>query len=197
MRQVRRWAIAGVGSAAAGMLMAAAAWACVSGPVVSLSTINAKAGQEIGVTGTGFRANDQLLVRFNALDGPVLATVGPPVTGGTLDTKVTIPAGTKPGSYVLVITQQNAAGQMSLAPVRAALSVVGDAGANPVLGAQGSAVDNTQRAVGLAKSDQTVSGGTLALVALGVGGIGMFLAGMAALFAGRRSSAAEAARVRS
>jgi hypothetical protein len=177
--------------------MAAAAFACVSGPVTNLSTINAKAGQEIGVTGTGFRANDQLLVRFNALDGPVLATVGPPVTSGNLDTKVTIPDGTKPGSYVLIITQQNAAGQLSLAPVRAALTVVGDAGSSPVLGAQGSTVDNTQRVASLARSNESVSGGTLALVALGVGGIGMFLAGMAALFAGRRGGAPEAARVRS
>jgi hypothetical protein len=177
--------------------MAAAAWACVSGPVVQLSTINAQAGQEIGVTGTGFRATDQLLVRFNSLDGPVLTTVGPPVTGGNLDTKVTVPAGTKPGSYVLVFTQQNAAGQLSLAPVRAALSVVGDAGSTPVVGAQGSVVDTAQRASGLAKSDQSIGGGTLALVALGVGGIGMFLAGMAALFAGRRGGAPEAARVRS
>ena len=36
--------------------------------------------------------------------------------------------------------------------------------------------------------------GTLALVALGVDGVGMFLAGMAALFAGRRSTAPEAAK---
>ncbi len=67
MRSVRRWALAGVGSAAAGVLMASAAFACVSGPVVNLSTINAKAGQEVGITGTGFRnTGDQIVVRWNA-----------------------------------------------------------------------------------------------------------------------------------
>src|SRR4051794_34254032 len=50
MKSVRRWALASVGSAAAGVVMAAAAFACVSGPVVNLSTINAKAGQEVGIT---------------------------------------------------------------------------------------------------------------------------------------------------
>jgi len=49
----------------------------------------------------------------------------------------------------------------------------------------------------MARSDNSISGGTLALIALGVGGVGMFLAGTAALFAGRRGSAPEAARVRS
>src|SRR5580765_3150078 len=62
MRQVRRWAIGGVTTAAAGVLMAAAAWACVSGPVVNLSTINAKAGQEVGITGTGFQATNQVQI---------------------------------------------------------------------------------------------------------------------------------------
>ena len=70
MRSVRRWALASVGSAAAGVLMAAAAFACVSGPVVNLSTINAKAGEEVGITGTGFQAANQVQIRWNALDGP-------------------------------------------------------------------------------------------------------------------------------
>ena len=196
MRQGRRWAMAGVGTAAVGVLMAAAAWACVSGPVANLSTINAKAGQEVGLTGTGFQTANQAVVRFNALDGPVLATVNAPIAGGNLDTKFTVPEGTKPGSYVIIITQQSANGQLSLAPVRAVMNVVGDAGTQPVLGAPAATADNTQRANGLAKSNQSVSGGTLALVALGVGGVGMFLAGMAALFAGRRGSAPEAARAR-
>jgi len=177
--------------------MAAAAFACVSGPVVQLSTISAKAGQEVGITGTGFQAPNSAVVRFNALDGPVLTTVNAPITGGTIDAKFTVPEGTKAGSYVIIITQQNAAGQLTNAPVRAVFNVVGDAGAQPVLGAAGSTTDNSARATSLARSDNSVSGGTLALVALGVGGVGMFLAGMAALFAGRRSSAPEAARVRS
>lgn len=201
MKSVRKWSIAGVGSAAAGVLMAAAAFACVSGPVVNLSTINAKVGQEVGITGTGFQAGNSAVVRFNALDGPVLTTVNAPIaaggTNGALDAKFTVPDGTKPGSYVIIVTQQNAAGQLTNAPVRAVFNVIGDGGANPVVGAAPASADNTLRANGLARTDNSVSGGTLALVALGVGGVGMFLAGMAALFAGRRGSAPETARARS
>ncbi len=197
MRQARRWAIGGLTTAAAGVFMAAAAWACVSGPVVNLSTINAKAGQEVGITGTGFQTANAAQIRWNALDGPVLTTVPAPIANGNLDAKFTVPEGTKAGSYVVIVTQTKADGTMSLSPIRAVMNVTGDAGTNPVLGAQAASTDQTVRADSLARSDDSISTGTLALVALGVGGVGMFLAGMAALFAGRRSSAPEAAKARS
>jgi hypothetical protein len=196
MKSVRRWALASVGSAAAGVVMAAAAFACVSGPVVNLSTINAKAGQEVGITGTGFQAANAAQIKWNALDGPVLANVAAPITGGNLDAKFTVPEGTKAGSYVVIITQTKADGSMSLSPIRAVMNVTGDAGTNPVVGAT-TGQDTAVRADSLARSDDSISTGTLALVALGVGGVGMFLAGMAALFAGRKSSAPEAAKARS
>jgi hypothetical protein len=195
--RVRRLAMGGVGAAAAGVLFAAAAWACVSGPVVNLSTISAKPGQEVGITGTGFQAANQAQVRFNALDGPVLATVNPPLTGGALSSTFTIPAGTAPGSYVIIVTQTTADGKLSLSPVRAVMSVTGDAGAQPVLGATAASTDTSARATSLARDNQSISTGSLALVALGVGGVGMFLAGMAALFAGRKASSPETARARS
>ncbi len=198
MRSVRRWALAGVGSAAAGVLMASAAFACVSGPVVNLSTINAKAGQEVGITGTGFRTTtDQIVVRWNALDGPIVATMAPPITGGNLAANFIVPEGSKPGSYVVVVSQTKADGSLSLSPVRSVMSVTGDAGTNPVVGAPAASTDTALRADGLARSDDSISTGTLALVALGVGGVGMFLAGMAALFAGRKSTAPELAKARS
>ena len=197
MKSVRRWALAGVGTTAAGMMMAAAAFACVSGPVVNLSTISAKPGQEVGITGTGFQTTNPAVIRWNALDGPVLATVPAPITGGNLSSTFTVPPGTQPGSYVVVVSQTKADGSLSLSPIRAVMSVTGEAGTAPVVGAPAAAADPTPRADALARSDESVSTGTLALVALGVGGVGMFLAGMAALFAGRRGSAPEAARARS
>ena len=196
MRHVGRLSLGVLGAAAGGMLLAAAAWACVSGPVVNLSTINAKAGQEVGITGTGFQTGNSAVVRFNTLDGPVLTTVNAPITGGTIDARFTVPDGTKPGSYVIIVTQQNAAGQLTNAPVRAVMNVVGDAGAQPVLGAASSTSDNAARATSLARTDNSISCGTLALVALGVGGVGRFLAGMADLFAGRQGSTPAAARAR-
>ena len=197
MRQVRRLAIGGMATAAAGVFMAAAAFACVSGPVVNLSTINAKAGQEVQITGTGFQAANQAVVRWNALDGPVLTTVPAPITGGNLSANFTVPQGTTPGSYVVIVSQTKADGSMSLSPIRAVMNVTGEAGTTPVVGAAPASTDNSVRADGLARSDDSISMGTLALVALGVGGVGMFLAGMAALFAGRRSTAPEAAKARS
>ena len=177
--------------------MAAAAWACVSGPVVNLSTISAKAGQEVTITGTGFQTGNQAVIRWNALDGQVLNTVPAPIASGNLTATFTVPEGTKPGSYVVIVTQTKPDNTLTLSPVRAVMSVTGDAGAAPVVGAPAASADTTARANGLARSDESISTGTLALVALGVGGVGMFLAGMAALFAGRRSSAPEAARARS
>jgi len=96
-----------------------------------------------------------------------------------------------------LISQTNPDGKVSLSPVRAVMSVTGDAGTQPVLGAPASNTDTAARATSLARDDQSISTGSLALVALGVGGVGMFLAGMATLFAGRKGSTPEAARVRS
>jgi len=197
MRQVRRLAIGGMATAAAGVFMAAAAFACVSGPVVNLSTINAKAGQEVGITGTGFQATNAAQIKWNALDGPVLTTVPAPITGGNLAASFTVPQGTAPGSYVVIVSQTKADGTLSLSPIRAVMNVTGEAGTSPVVGAPAASTDTAARAESLARSDDSISMGTLALVALGVGGVGMFLAGMAALFAGRRSTAPEAAKARS
>src|SRR4028119_2499096 len=97
MRQVRRLAIGGMATAAAGVFMTAAAFACVSGPVVNLSTINAKAGREVGITGTGFPATNAAQIKWNALDGPVLTTVPAPITGGNLAANFTVSQGTTPG----------------------------------------------------------------------------------------------------
>lgn len=194
--RVRRWAMAGVGAAAAGVLSASAAWACVSGPVMNLAPVSAKPGQEVTVSGTAFQTGNQVIVRWNALEGPVLATVAPPITDGRMSATFTVPQGTRPGSYVVIVTQNKADGSLSLSPVRAVMSVTGDVGAQPVVGAPAATADTSARADGLVGDDESISMGTLALVALGVGGVGMFLAGMAALFAGRRGSAPEAAKAR-
>ncbi len=194
MRSVRRWATAGLGAAAVGVLSAAAAWACVAGPSIFTSTISAKAGEEITVTGVDFRSAQPVLIRFNAVDGPVLADLGAP-RNNRVEGTVTVPPGTAPGSYVLVATQTGPDGKFTQTPVRAMLNVVGQGA--PVMAATNPAVNDEARPTGLVTADNEISGGTLALVGLGVAGIGMFVAGLAALFAGRRSSTPETARARS
>ncbi|HEX6595767.1 MAG TPA: hypothetical protein VF045_02455 [Acidimicrobiales bacterium] len=164
---------------------------------MNLSTSTVKAGEEVTVNGTGFRQPHPVQVRFNALDGPVLATFDAPKSDRTVTGAVTIPQGTAPGNYVLVFSQTGPDGKLSQLPIRALVAVVGPTGQMPITGASLSPVE--ERPVGLVEADNDIAGSTLALIFLGVAGAGMFAAGMAALFAGRRGSgqAPEAAKVRS
>lgn len=193
--RVRRWAIGGLSAAGAVLLAGAAAWACVSGPAINLSTVNAKPGDQVTVTGTNFSKSDPVTVRWNALDGPVLATFAPP-NSGNVSGVITVPADAKAGNYVLILTQSSPDGHLSQQPIRALLTVTPDGAANPVVGASVAQRD-TGRATGLVTTDNSISGTTLALIGLGVAGVGMFVAGMAALFAGRRGRVPEVARARS
>lgn len=181
---VRRFALGALSSITVLVVAASAAWACVSGPVVNLSTTTAKPGEQVTLTGTGFRQADPIQVRFNGLDGPILAEGAVPARDRTVETSFTVPPSTAPGNYVLIVTQSRD-GQMTLSPIRAVLTVVGPSGQTPVLGADRTA-DDAERMPALLRSDNSVSNGTLALVALGVAGVGMFSAGIAALAASRR-----------
>jgi hypothetical protein len=194
--RVRRWAIGGLSAVGAVVVAGATAWACVSGPAVNLSTVNAKPGDVVTVNGTGFSKPDPVTVRWNALDGPVLATFDKPNSDRQVTGQITVPADAKAGNYVLILTQSSADGKLSQMPIRALLTVTPANGAAPVVGGQ-LAAQQAPRADGLVTTDNSVSGTTLALVGLGVAGVGMFVAGMAALFAGRKGRAPEAARVRS
>jgi len=192
---VRRFAIGALAGAAGLVLAGSAAWACVSGPVVNLSTISAKAGEQVTLTGTGFRSPDPVQVRWNALDGPIIAEVAKPESDRTINATFTVPQGTAPGSYVVIVGQTKD-GKPTLSPIRAVLGVAGPTGTNPVVGADATS-DTGDRMPALVRSDSDVSNGTLALVALGVAGIGMFAAGIAALATSRRGGVtAEPARVK-
>jgi hypothetical protein len=193
--RMRRWAIGGLSGVGAVLVAGATAWACVSGPAVNLSTVNAKPGQEVTVNGTNFSRPDPVTVRWNSLDGPVLATLDKPVSN-VVTGAFTVPADAKAGNYVVILSQTGADGKLSQLPVRALLTVTPENGAAPVVGASVSQTD-TARPAGLVSTDNDISGATLALIGLGVAGVGMFVAGMAALFAGRRGKAPEAVRARS
>ena len=192
---VRKLLIGGLGAAAAVVLAAAGAWACVSGPSVTFNTATVKPGETVTATLRDFRKADPIQVRWNDLGAPVLASFESNGSGTPFSGTFAVPADAKPGNYVVIFSQSAPDGKVSQAPVRALLTVGGAGGANPVIGAPVSPVD-ADRPVGLVTEDNSVSAGTLALVALGVGGVGMFLAGMAALFAGRRDQAPQAAPAR-
>jgi hypothetical protein len=188
----KRWAAAGIVAAGGVLLAAAAAWACVSGPAVNLSTVNAKPGQEVTINGTNWSKADPVTVRWNALDGPVLATLDKPESGRVTGT-FTVPADARAGNYVVVLSQSSTDGKLSQLPVRSLISVVPENGAAPAVGAALVPTD-TARPSGLISTDNSVSGATLFLIGLGVAGVGMFVAGMAALFAGRRARTPEPVR---
>ncbi len=174
------------------MLLAATAWACVAGPSAFTSTVNVKAGEQLQMTGVDFSDEAPVLVRFDALDGPVLADLGlPSEDRGLVTGDVTIPAGTAPGDYVLVMTQAGPDGEAIQTPVRALVSVVGETGTAPVVGAELGAADQA-RAAQLAVDDNEIGIGALVLMAVGVAGVGLLIAGGAAVAAGRRSSKAPA-----
>ena len=190
----RRAVFAGV-CAGVVLLLSAQAWACVFGPSVFLNTSTTKAGESVTVEGLNFRPDMPVVARMNSLDGPVLAEMGMPegdrrrVFG-----PVTIPAGTQPGNYVIVFTQAGTNGAAQV-PTRALLSVVGQGGAEPTLGAPvGVATD--ARAARIETESDGISAVTLLLFGFGTAGIALFLGGIAALVSRRGSPAPQAERAK-
>ena len=187
-----RATLAVVATVITAVLLTATAWACVAGPTAFTSTVNVKAGEQVGVEAVQFSdKKTPVLVRFNALDGPVLADLGTPAgEAGRVVGSVTIPPGTEAGDYVLVFTQESG-GDLVQTPIRALVTVVGEAGSEPVLGAQLGAADGT-RTPALATDDNSYGVGTVALMAVGFAGLGLLVAGGAAMIGGRRRPAPQA-----
>ena len=187
MRNTRRLGAVAFAVAATAAMLTATAWACIAGPTLDVTPRQASAGSQVTLKGVSYNPNP-VLVRFNALDGPVIGTIQP--TGGTgttsnwnLEGTVTLPADARPGDYVLIATQPSADGKLTQIPTRALVSISGTTA--PVVGATPAAVQPEERPVGLVEADE-VSTGTRVLVGLGVAGVALFLAGIAALVAGRR-----------
>jgi hypothetical protein len=198
-----RWVGVAAAATVAGILAAAAAaWACIAGPLVTLNPSQVTPGQEITVNAISL-SRDRVVIRWNALDGPILASVDQlnpdprfptSATSGSIEgVTVRVPADAKPGNYVLVVTQVDASGKMTQVPTRALVTVTG-AGQAPLLGAP-LGTQTAERPVGLVEGD-TVSTATKVLIALGVAGVAMFVAGVAAFLAGRRPAVGAPARVR-
>lgn len=192
---VRRRTFVGVGAVLGiAVLSGATAWACIAGPTLKVDPAQARPGQEVALSGFSYNGSLPIVVRFNALDGPVLGTFEP-VEGRFGDPellagKVTIPAGTKPGNYVLIATQSAPDGSLAQVPVRAVVTVT-SSGAVPILGEDLLAVD-AGRPVGPTVTRGTPGTGALVLVALGAAGLALFLGGAATVAAGRRGNAVPA-----
>lgn len=88
------------------------------------------AGGEVSVSGFSYPVNTKVAIRFNAVDGPVLAELDPTANQDISGT-VRIPAGTAAGRYVLYAVQYDAAGKPNRIPGRAAVTVGGRDGPPP------------------------------------------------------------------
>ncbi len=194
MRRTRKVGAAGMAGAVGLIIMSAAVWACIAGPTLDLASRDVRPGEAVTLKGVSYNRHP-VVVRFNALDGPVLGTIEP--TGGSatssnwnLEGSVTIPAGARPGSYVLIATQPGPDGKLTQIPTRALVNVVGTS--TPVLGGTPDAAQ-AARPAGLDRGD-SVSGAAKALMALGVAGVALFIGGTAALIASRPKGAREAAK---
>lgn len=194
MTSARRAGAIGAAAAAGAVLaMAAAAWACIAGPTLNLNPSTVKPGQEVTLSGFSYNGSLPIVVRFNALDGPILGTFTPEEgrfgDPESLVGTVTIPADTKPGSYILIATQSNPDGSLAQVPVRALLTVAPNG--SPAVGAP-VIQPEPGRVVGPERTAASVSVWSLVLFGLGSGGVAMFVVGVGTIMAGRRRGAAAA-----
>ncbi len=185
----------GIGAAAALAITISTVLACTSLATLNTSQPTGATGTDINVTGSSFQTTDKgasaVSIRWNAIDGPVLAQVAPDASGSIAAT-IKIPANLQPGDYIIVATQSDKTGQPAFGtPARLAFEVTGTGTAAPAVqpAAQAAAPSATSNGLG-------VSTGTLAvLIGLGVLGLLLFLVG-AATFVGtyRRSPAVSPVR---
>lgn len=165
-------AVAGGLVAAVFLLAGAAAFACTNLATLSLSSNAGKSGDVVTVTGSSYRmpsgVTTGVQLRWNALDGPVLAEAVPDKVGN-ISASITIPQAA-PDTYVVIAVLKDARGNdTSGTPSRAQFQVVGGAGAaapQPAIAQQ----------TPVASTASSGSAAPLALL-LGLGALGLLLFG--------------------
>ena len=192
-----RWA--GAAALAAGMVLASAPPSHAPHIAqIQITPSSAQPGQEVTVFGPrGYGRTNPVEIRLDSLNGPVLGSFQPNEELYALwgPGTIRIPEDTKPGVHYLFATQTLAANETHIrgVPARGELTVLGPGG-SPVIG-QGDVSPVEEAPRGLVE-DEPVSTGTVLLVALGVAGVGLLLAGGAAAVASRRRSAGQPVRAK-
>lgn len=197
----RRGLVALFGIAAAIALHAAGAWGCASLASVDVTPGVVRPGQEVAWKGTFFIKDEPVRLLWNALDGPLLSTATPPSADNGLhgnwrfvEGTFTVPADAKPGSYVVIATQNAVKGSATWGVPARGLVQVSDG--SPVLG---QAVGNPAppRPNDLVRGE-SLKTSTFLLAAAGAAGVALLLAGIGVLVAaGRGGPAPQAQPVRS
>lgn len=188
-RRGRQALLACVGVALAAIAGASTAWACASLAALDLATPTAGPGEVVAFKGTFFNKDNPVEIRWNALDGPVLTTVTPDTFATGLhgnwrfaNGSFTVPADARPGSYLIVATQQASENTNTWGIPARTLLQVGDG--TPLLG-ETPATARPDRPATLLTTDAT-NVGTLVVIGVGAAGVAMFLSGIVMLFASRR-----------
>jgi hypothetical protein len=158
------------------VVWASTAWACTSLASLNLSTSTGQPGSSVNFNGSSFSPDGgvgpDVVLHWNGIAGPVLATIKPDATGSISGT-VTIPQA-DPGQYVIVATQSDGKGGQSFGtPARAGFLI-------PSPGGSAAVVPNAP-GLGSVPATSSSSGGLIALtIALGVAGVALFGAGAGA-----------------
>jgi hypothetical protein len=165
---------------AAGAVLATAAvgFACTNLATLNLSSAAGKPGDVVTVTGSSFAVNSRdvaasfpVVLHWNGVDGPTLATVQPD-KAGNISASFTVPDG-QPGYYVIVATQKDARGIDTYGtPARASYQILGPNGQSVI------------QATTPTPAPVTTEPGSTGIVALTVGmgvlGLALFGAGFVA-----------------
>jgi hypothetical protein len=134
--QKRLLTFGGMAMLAVPLSTAAIAYACTSIATVATSSQTAVAGANVTVSGKGFTPHDAgdtnsepAKIRFDDIDGPVIATANPSpaADGGKFSVQVAVP-GLAAGDHVLVVTQNGSDGRPAYGtPARTVLTVLAPA----------------------------------------------------------------------
>ncbi|MDQ3979952.1 MAG: hypothetical protein M3314_10400 [Actinomycetota bacterium] len=182
----RPFALVGVFLGSIFLATGAVAYACTNLATLNLSSGTGKPGDTITVTGSSFRmpsgVTTGVQIRWNALDGPVLAEATPDRVGN-ISATFTVPDAA-PDSYVVIAVLHDARGNdTSGTPARAQFQILGGAGRPVAATASGP--------VTAAGGGEGSSAAPIALLfVLGALGLGLFGAGFAAVARQARRSAA-------
>ena len=150
--------------------------------MLDVSPRQATSGQEVTVS--GFSYTKTAVVRFGALDGPVLARLEP-TSNNDISGVVRIPPDTPPGRHMLFAMHEDEKGKPTRFPGRAAIIVSGPGG--PPLGVDDE-LTLESRPIGVLERDP-VSGAELFVVAVATAGAAGLVAGLFLILSARRRSA--------
>ncbi len=149
--------------------------------MLEVSPQQATSGQEVTVSGYSYTKT--AVVRFGAVDGPVLAALEP-TSNNDIRGVVRIPPDAPPGRHILFAMHQDDKGQPTRFPGRAAIIVSGPGG--PPRGVNDELQLEARPSGVLERA--SISGGNLLLVAAATAGAASLVAGVFLVLSGRRRS---------